>query len=142
MSNDLNTAAVEANEKDEKVRVHILVVAVLNIAAAALWVISSAMIFYNLNMTEFEPKTQELATTLSIVLLALAVPYLLLGIGLLLKFRIARFAAILLGFIHLVELPAGTLLGFYMLWLFLTQNTDAYFAKDATPELKIYSEDD
>ena len=73
---------------------------------------------------------------------ALALPNLLVGIGLLLRFRFARFAAILLGIVHLFELPVGTPVGLYALWLFLMQDTDGYFRKGPPPELKIYSDAD
>ena len=126
----------------DRIEGHVVIIAVLNIVAASFYLMSAAMILYNIFFTNFNSSNRDFALTLSVAMILISLPYLLVGIGLLLRIRLARFGAVLLGFVHLLEIPVGTPLGFYTLWLFLQNNTDEYFDKHAAPDLRIYSEDD
>ncbi|MBA3231643.1 MAG: hypothetical protein H0T05_02375 [Acidobacteria bacterium] len=65
--------------------------------------------------------------TLVIFLLALAIPGLLTGWGLL-NFRPwARILGIVLSAINLLNVPIGTALGLYGLWVLLSKETEAFF---------------
>ena len=66
-------------------------------------------------------------TALVVFLLALSVPGLIAGIGLL-KFKPwARILAIVLSAINLINIPFGTILGIYGLWVLLNKETETLF---------------
>jgi hypothetical protein len=67
-------------------------------------------------------------TTLVIFLLAVSLPGLITGIGLL-KFKPwARIVGIVLAAINLINIPIGTILGAYGLWVLLNKETERLFA--------------
>ena len=66
-------------------------------------------------------------TALVVFLLAVSLPGLVTGIGLL-KFRPwARIVGIVLAAINLISFPIGTALGIYGLWVLLNKETEALF---------------
>lgn len=67
-------------------------------------------------------------TALVIFLLALALPGLIAGIGLLKYQPWARILGIVLCIINLINLPFGTILGVYGLWVLFNKETEALFA--------------
>ena len=68
---------------------------------------------------------------LSIMLAALAIPYLAAGWGLLKLRPWARILGIVLGVLSLVEFPFGTALGIYALVILFRKDTEALFAATA-----------
>ncbi len=67
-------------------------------------------------------------TALVVFLLALSLPGIICGIGLL-KFRPwARILGIVLAAINLINIPLGTILGVYALWVLLNKETERLFA--------------
>jgi len=67
-------------------------------------------------------------TALVMFLLAVSVPGLITGIGLL-KFRPwARILGIVLSAINLINIPFGTILGIYGLWVLLNKETERMFS--------------
>jgi hypothetical protein len=67
-------------------------------------------------------------TALAMFLLAVSLPGLIAGIGLL-KFKPwARIVAIVLSAINLINIPFGTALGVYGLWVLLNKDTERLFA--------------
>jgi len=72
-------------------------------------------------------------TALVGLLLALSLPGLIAGIGLL-KFQPwARILGIVLAAINLINIPIGTALGIYGLWVLLNKDTERLFSGVATP---------
>jgi hypothetical protein len=71
-------------------------------------------------------------TGLAIFLLVLGVPGVITGIGLLKLKPWARIVGIVLCAINLINIPFGTLLGLYGLWVLLNSETERLFAT-ATP---------
>jgi hypothetical protein len=67
-------------------------------------------------------------TALVVFLLAVSLPGLVTGIGLLKYQPWARIAGIVLGAIHLINIPFGTALGIYALWVLLNKDTERLFA--------------
>ena len=66
-------------------------------------------------------------TALVVFLLALALPGLVTGIGLL-KFQPwARIVGIVLSVINLINIPFGTIVGVYGLWILFNKETEALF---------------
>jgi hypothetical protein len=72
-------------------------------------------------------------TALVIFLLLVSTPGLLTGVGLL-KFRPwARILGLVLSAINLINLPFGTILGIYGLWVLLSKDTERLFASASLP---------
>jgi hypothetical protein len=70
-------------------------------------------------------------TALVAFLLILSLPGLITGIGLL-KFQPwARIAGIVIAAINLVNIPLGTILGIYGLWVLLSKETESLFGRGA-----------
>ncbi len=66
-------------------------------------------------------------SALTIFLLAFAVPNLVIGWGLLTFKSWARIAGIVLSAISLINIPFGTILGIYGLWVLLNKDTERLF---------------
>ena len=72
-------------------------------------------------------------TALVIFLLAISLPGLITGIGLL-KFKPwARIVGIVLAAINLINIPLGTILGAYGLWVLLNKDTERLFSSGVPP---------
>ena len=70
-----------------------------------------------------------------IVILALSLPGLIAGIGLI-NFRPwARVLGIVISALDLISIPFGTALGIYGLWVLLSNQTEALFRDVTTPQL-------
>jgi hypothetical protein len=64
-------------------------------------------------------------------LVVLSIPGLIVGWGLLTFQSWARIVGIVLSVLNLINLPFGTLLGIYGLWVLLNRNTEPLFATSA-----------
>ena len=67
-----------------------------------------------------------------ILLLALSLPSVFVGIGLLQRKRWARIAGIVLSIMSLPMIPFGTILGIYGLWVLFSKETERLFTPAAT----------
>ena len=120
---------------------HVKVLGVLYIVFSALGVCAALFLGLGLGIatgvvgTSASPEDAAVAlpiigvagTALVVFLLALSLPGLITGIGLL-KFQPwARIAAIVLSVINLINLPFGTALGIYGLWVLFNKETEALF---------------
>src|SRR4029079_1868155 len=63
-------------------------------------------------------------SALVVFLLALSLPGLIVGIGLLKLASWARIAGIVLAIIHLINIPVGTALGIYALWVLFNKDAE------------------
>jgi len=71
-------------------------------------------------------------SALVIFILALSIPGIVVGVGLL-KFRPwARIVGIVLSALSLINIPIGTVAGIYGLWVLLTKETERLFAAPAS----------
>ena len=68
-----------------------------------------------------------------VFLLALSLPGLITGIGLLKMQPWARILGIVLSVINLINIPFGTLLGIYGLWVLLNKDTERLFSGVMAP---------
>ena len=71
-------------------------------------------------------------TALTAFLLAISLPGLIAGIGMLSFKPWARIIGIVLSAINLINIPFGTILGIYGLWVLLNKETEALFSGRAT----------
>ena len=67
-------------------------------------------------------------TALTVFLLAVSLPGLIAGIGLLNFKPWARIVAIVLSAINLINIPFGTIMGIYGLWVLLNKETEGLFS--------------
>lgn len=74
-------------------------------------------------------------SALVIFLLALALPGLIVGIGLLKVAPWARIAGIVLAILHLINIPLGTVLGIYALWVLFNRDTERLFTGGPAPSI-------
>lgn len=64
--------------------------------------------------------------------IALAVPGIVGGIGLLKRWPWARILVLILGAVHILNLPFGTALGIYTIWVLVQDETELLFQRRAT----------
>jgi hypothetical protein len=74
-------------------------------------------------------------SALVIFLLALSLPGFIVGIGLLKLAPWARIAGIVLAIIHLINIPFGTVLGIYALWVLFSKEAEQLFAAGPAPAI-------
>jgi hypothetical protein len=72
-------------------------------------------------------------TALVVFLLAISLPGLITGIGLLKLQPWARIVGIVLAAINLINIPFGTALGIYGLWVLLNKDTERLFSGSLSP---------
>jgi len=72
-------------------------------------------------------------TALVVFLLAISLPGLITGIGLLKMQPWARIVGIVLAAINLINIPFGTALGIYGLWVLLNKDTERLFSGSLAP---------
>ena len=120
---------------------HVKVLGVLYIALSAIGVAAALFLMLALGTASSivglnaEPADAAVAlpiigiagSALVIFLLALSLPGLIVGIGLLKLASWARIAGIVLAIIHLINIPVGTALGIYALWVLFNKDTERLF---------------
>jgi hypothetical protein len=120
---------------------HVKVLGVLHIVLGALWVLLALMLTLAfgsaVGIVGAAADGEEAAIAIPIIgvtgfslvifILALAIPGIVVGVGLL-KFRPwARIVGIVLSAINLINIPIGTVVGIYGLWVLLTKETERLF---------------
>jgi hypothetical protein len=72
-------------------------------------------------------------TMLVAFLVALALPGLVAGVGLLQLRPWGRILGIVVAILHLIHIPFGTIVGIYGLWVLLNRDTERLFSGPAAP---------
>lgn len=125
----------------DRITNHVTIVATLNIVVGAMHLIAAALIAYNIYVVGVSSEFPGMAKGLMVVMGIGGLVYVLVGIALVLRIRLARPVALILDALILFEFPVGTPVGLYAIWLFVFRDTDSYFAKKK-PTLSVYSESD
>jgi len=121
---------------------HVKVVAVLYIAFSAIGLIAATFLGLALGVAGgvvgANADAHDAAIALPIIglagsaliafILALSLPGLITGIGLLKMKPWARIAGMVLAVLHLINIPLGTALGIYALWVLLNKETETLFS--------------
>lgn len=68
-----------------------------------------------------------IGTGLMLLLTALAIPSVLAGIGVLLRREWGRILALVVGILSLLDIPIGTAIGVYSIWLLMNDETRTLF---------------
>ena len=121
---------------------HVKVLAILYIAFSALFLLAAMVLMLVLGGasaivgTTAPPEDAAIAlpilgitgAALSMFLVALSLPGLVVGIGILKRANWARILGIVLSALHLINIPFGTILGAYGLWVLLHTDTERLFS--------------
>ena len=115
---------------------HVTFVAVLNIAFGVLGILVAVAAFTAIvggGLISGDQQaiaiTSIVGSSVAFVLLVLSVPELIAGIGLLKGKGWARILAMIIACIELVQIPFGTIIGIYTLWVMLNDETAKLFSK-------------
>jgi hypothetical protein len=71
--------------------------------------------------------TSVLGTVIGLFLFVISVPGIIGGVGLLKKKEWARILVLVLGFINLINIPFGTILGIYTIWALMKPEVVSFF---------------
>ncbi|MCZ7575024.1 MAG: hypothetical protein M5U01_41275 [Ardenticatenaceae bacterium] len=70
-------------------------------------------------------------STVGALLVVLALPGIIAGFGLLQRKAWARFLALVVGFLNLINFPLGTAIGIYTFWVLMQESATGYFEAPA-----------
>ena len=124
-------------------KTHVQIVAALHIAAGVICLLGSLAIFVFLGMaggiviSQGEPETAGILGIIAIALggflAVLALPGIIGGLGLMADKRWGRPVVLVLGILHLANIPIGTALGVYTLWALLSTDKPASATQGLQP---------
>jgi F0F1-type ATP synthase membrane subunit a len=117
-----------------KMEKHITTVAALHIGLSIFGIIIGAFIFIILTAIGFASRDEDalavlaaIGTIVSIFLFVLSVPGIIGGIGLLKRKEWARILILIVSAIDLINIPIGTALGVYSIWVLVNDETVKLF---------------
>lgn len=118
---------------------HLTMVAALHIGLGVLCIFIGAIVFFVLVGTGFLSQDEQAMWVLSLIgtavgsfLLIISVPSIIAGIGLLKRQNWARILTLIISAIDLLNVPLGTALGIYSIWVLIQDETTALFNKEST----------
>ncbi len=124
-----NAAQVSRMEK------HITIVAVLSIFFGALGILIGIVVFVVIaggGLISGDPEAMSItgivATCIALFCFITSAPKLITGIGLLKRRSWARILALILAILELLNIPIGTAIGIYVIWVLLNEETAKLFA--------------
>ena len=118
---------------------HVTILGWLHIVGNLFFVLLGLFLYFFLNTIGAVSGDPQAAVILSVVstfvgglLTILGLPGIVAGFGLLAHKAWARYLAIVLGVLNLLNAPVGTVIGLYTLWVLMQEEAAAFFATDAT----------
>lgn len=118
---------------------HITILGVLHIANSALGIIAAIIVFTivtGAGIISGDPDamtiTAIVGSSIALFLLVLSLPGIIGGIGLLQHRPWARILVLVVGFLNLLNIPIGTVLGVYTIWVLLKEDTGPIFENENT----------
>lgn len=125
---------------DQDIGTHVKIVGWLLIATHILLLLIGGFVFLLLTGVGAISRDPEAMGILSVVgtlvggfLGVLSLPGILAGIGLLVRQVWGRYLAIIVGFLNLFNVPIGTVIGAYAIWVLLQESANNYFAPPLVP---------
>ena len=116
---------------------HVTILGILYIAVSALGVLSAIIVYMVLigaGIISAEPEALQILATVgsavAFVIVIIAIPGIIGGIGLLNHYPWARILVLILGILNLIKIPIGTALGIYTIWVLLNDETEKLFAPE------------
>lgn len=117
---------------------HVTILGWLHIAGNLLFVIIGLFVYFFLSTIGVVTGDEQavvilgmVATFVGSLLVLLGLPGIVAGIGLLAHKAWARYLAIVLSVLNLLNAPVGTLIGLYSLWVLMQEDAPRFFAEDA-----------
>jgi hypothetical protein len=114
---------------------HVTAVAVLNIAFGALGILVAIIVFLAVvggglisRDAEAMAITAVVGTIVASFLIVLSIPEIIGGFGLLKRRSWARILVLVIAFLDLLNIPFGTVIGIYTIWVLLNEETVQLFA--------------
>ena len=114
---------------------HVTAVAVLNIAFGALGILIAIVVFVAVvggglisGDAEAMAITAIVGTVVASFLIILSIPEIIGGFGLLKRRPGARILVLIIAFLDLINIPFGTIIGIYTIWVLLKDETAQLFA--------------
>lgn len=118
----------------EQLKQHVPIVAWLNIVGSILVLLVAVFLLVLLPGIGILSGDRQAAGILAVVgvsvgvfLAVIGLPGLLAGIGLLKRRNWGRVLAIIVGFLNLLNVPIGTIIGVYTLWVLFQESASTYF---------------
>jgi hypothetical protein len=122
--------------QDAELRQHVTILGWLHLAAAALSILAGIFLFFLLGGIGLAVNDPHATPVLGIVgalvagfLLLISLPGVLAGYGLLQRKPWGRIMGIIVGALHLANVPLGTALGVYSFWVLTQPEAEAFFRK-------------
>lgn len=116
---------------------HIQLLGVIYIVYHAIWLILAWLIWGVLSAVGMMSGDPQAAGVLSLVgtviggvFFFLSAPGVVAGVGFLKGWWWARYLGLILGFLNLIHIPLGTILGVYTFWVLMQDETIEYFEAD------------
>lgn len=116
---------------------HVTILGALYIAFNALGIVVACIVFMVLSSSGLiSGEAEAIAITsgvgffVAIVIIIFCAPGLIAGIGLLKHYAWARILTLILGCLNLVNIPFGTILGVYTIWVLMKEETAQLFTRD------------
>ena len=120
-----------------QLQLHVPVVGWLHILGGALFLLGGIFIFVlltGIGAASGEPEAIRIlgviGTAVGLLLVGLAIPGFIAGYGLLTRRAWGRILALVVGILDLVNIPLGTLVGLYTLWVLLQEAATDYFRSE------------
>jgi len=130
----LEPSPEEKEREKARMEEHVRILGILYIALSALGIIAAAIVFVILVGSGMITGDEEVIFITRIVgigvaglLLLFSLPGLFAGLGLLKYESWARILALVLGFINLINIPFGTMLGVYSIWVLTNKEIQELF---------------
>lgn len=116
---------------------HIQLLGIIYIAYHAIGLAVAALIWgvmSSIAMMSGDPQAAGIltlvGTVIATILFTLSAPGVVGGIGILKGWWWARYLVLLLGFLNLINIPLGTILGIYTFWVLMQDESVEYFEAD------------
>lgn len=115
---------------------HVTVLGAIHIALGVIGVLLAAFLFFVVAGAGWISQDRDaiaittgIATLLAGFLLLLSVPQIVAGAGILAHKQWARILTLILGVLHLFNIPIGTIAGLYTFWVLMDDRTAALFGQ-------------
>ena len=120
--------------EENKMEKHVTIVASLQVGFSALGILAAIIVFFVLrnvwavvNDYEAERVIKIVAAWVPLFLIIISLPGLVAGIGLFLRQRWARILTLIVAALGLLNIPIGTALGIYTIWVLVQPETTKLF---------------
>jgi len=123
---------------ENKMEKHLTIVAALQVGLSVMAIIAAIVVFTVLqSIMQFadEPEAKQVISIVTlwvpVFLLIISIPGLIGGIGLFLKQKWARILVLVISVLELLNIPLGTAVGVYSIWVLVQEDTIKLFTEQS-----------